>query len=397
MAGRGRGSARAPRCVFMRGRPALAEVEIGIGKSARVGFGLDAVGIVPSRRTRDPADVSLAWQVDAYHFDLPIVAAAADAVSSPDSAITVGRLGGLAVLHAEGLWTRHDDPLPLVADLAALPAEAASRRLRELYQAPIRPELIAERIRQVRDSGLVTAAALRPQKVRALCSNLLAAQVDLLVIHGPAVSAEHQSTRTEPLNLKRFIGDLDIPVLVGGCASFSTALHLMRTGAAGVIVGVGTGGADANRAELGVGVPLATAIADAAGARMRYLDESGGRYVHVIAHGDLRTGGDIAKAVACGADAVMVDGVLAGAVDAPGQGGLWSMDVLHSDLPRGGWQAVTQAGTLEQILVGPGQSGGGVSLAGALRTAMATTGYATLKEFQKAEIMLAAMAGWPSR
>ncbi|ADP84154.1 GuaB3 family IMP dehydrogenase-related protein [Pseudofrankia inefficax] len=377
----------------------MAEVEIGIGKSARVGYDLAAVGIVPSRRTRDPADVSLAWQVDAYHFDLPIVAAAADAVSSPESAITVGKLGGLGVLHVEGLWTRHEDPLPLVAELAGLPAATATSRLRELYRAPIRPELIAERVGQVRDAGLVTAAALRPQKVKALSADLLAAQVDLLVIHGPAVSAEHQSTRTEPLNLKRFIGDLDMPVLVGGCASFSTALHLMRTGAAGVIVGVGTGGGDANRAELGIGVPLATAIADAAGARMRYLDESGGRYVHVIAHGDLRTGGDIAKAVACGADAVMVDGVLAGATDAPGQGGMWSMDVLHSDLPRGGWQPVEQAGTLEQILVGPDQGGAAstVSLAGALRAAMATTGYASLKEFQKAEIMLSAAAGQWSR
>ncbi|MDT3438495.1 MULTISPECIES: GuaB3 family IMP dehydrogenase-related protein [unclassified Pseudofrankia] len=369
----------------------MAEVEIGIGKSARVGYDLAAVGIVPSRRTRDPADVSLAWQVDAYHFDLPIVAAAADAVSSPDTAITMGKLGGLGILHVEGLWTRHEDPLPLVAELAELPAEAATRRLRELYQAPIHPELIAKRLGQVRDAGLVTAAALRPQKVRALFGDILAAQVDLLVIHGPAVSAEHQSTRTEPLNLKRFIGDIDIPVLVGGCASFSTALHLMRTGAAGVIVGVGTGGGDANRAELGIGVGLATAIADAAGARMRYLDESGGRYVHVIAHGDLRTGGDIAKAVACGADAVMIDGALAAAADAPGQGGLWSMDILHSDLPRGRWEPVERAGTVEQILVGADPPGavGGVSLAGALRAAMATTGYATLKEFQKAEIMLA--------
>ena len=368
----------------------MAEVEIGIGKSARVGYDLAAVGIVPSRRTRDPADVSLAWQVDAYHFDLPIVAAAVDAVSSPDTAVALGKLGGLGVLHVEGLWTRHDDPLPLLAELAELPAQTATRRLRELYQAPIRPELIAKRLGQVRDAGLVTAAALRPQKVRALFGDVLAAQADLLVIHGPAVSAEHQSTRTEPLNLKRFIGDIDIPVLVGGCASFSTALHLMRTGAAGVIVGVGTGGGDANRSELGIGVGLATAIADAAGARMRYLDESGGRYVHVIAHGDLRTGGDIAKAVACGADAVMIDGALAGAADAPGQGGLWSMDVLHSDLPRGRWRPVERGGTMEQILVGPDAAGavGGISLAGALRAAMATTGYATLKEFQKAEIML---------
>lgn len=372
----------------------MAEVEIGIGKNARVGYDLAAVGIVPSRRTRDPADVSLAWEIDAYRFDLPIVAAPLDAVSSPRTAMTLGKLGGLAVLHAEGLWTRHDDPLPALAELATLPPPRATSRLRELYQAPIRPELIGERIREISAAGLTTAVALRPQKVRALCQHVLASGVDLLVIHGPAVSAEHQSTRTEPLNLKRFIGELDIPVVVGGCASFSTALHLMRTGAAGVIVGVGTGGGDANRTDLGVGVGLATAIADAAGARMRYLDESGGRYVHVIAHGDLRTGGDIAKAVACGADAVMIDGALAAAEDAPGHGGLWPMDVLHSDLPRGRWQPVAQTGTLEQILVGPDpvDGAGGVNLAGALRTAMATTGYATLKEFQKAEIMVQAQA-----
>jgi IMP dehydrogenase len=370
----------------------VADVEIGIGKTARVGYDLAAVGIVPSRRTRDPADVSLSWQIDAYRFDLPIVAAGADAVTSPDSAIMMGKLGGLGVLHIEGLWTRHDDPAAQLADLATLAPEAATARLRELYDAPIRPELIGERLAEIREAGQVTAAALRPQKVRALCPQLVAAGVDLLVIQGTAVSAEHKSTRSEPLNLKRFIGELDVPVLVGGCASFSTALHLMRTGAAGVIVGVGTGGGDASRDVLGVGVGLATAIADAAGARMRYLDESGGRYVHVVAYGDLRSGGDIAKAIACGADAVMIDGALAATVDAPGHGGLWSMDdVLHSGLPRGRWHPATGTGTIEQVLVGPDPVGDAraVNLAGALRMAMATTGYATLKEFQKAEIMVA--------
>ena len=374
----------------------MAEVEIGIGKSARVAYGLDAVGIVPSRRTRDPDDVSLSWEIDAYRFELPVVAAATDAVTSPASAATIGRLGGLAVLHMEGLWTRYADPEPLLEELAAIGAEggpaAATRRLRELYAAPIQPDLIGVRLSELRAEGLVTAAALRPQRVKKLASHVLAAGVDVLVIHGTAVSAEHQSRRTEPLNLKRFIGELDIPVIVGGCASFSTALHLMRTGAAGVIVGVGAGLGDDTQRELGVGVPLATAIADAAGARMRYLDESGGRYVHVIAHGDLRTGGDIAKAVACGADAVMIDSPLAAAVDAPGRGGAWSMDVLHSDLPRGRWMPVSPVGTLEEILVGPGSpSGDGpVNIAGALRAAMATTGYASLKEFQKAEVMVTA-------
>ncbi|WP_261567177.1 GuaB3 family IMP dehydrogenase-related protein [Frankia gtarii] len=374
----------------------MAEVEIGIGKSARVAYGLDAVGIVPSRRTRDPQDVSLAWEIDAYRFDLPLVAAAADAVTSPASAIALGRLGGLGVLHVEGLWTRYDQPENHIAELGEIGAKeghpAATERLRALYESPVRPELITQRLGELRDAGVVVAAALRPQKVRALSQYVLAAGVDLLVIHGTAVSAEHQSRRSEPLNLKRFIGELDVPVLVGGCASFSTALHLMRTGAAGVIVGVGSGLGDRTHDVLGVGVPLATAIADAAGARMRYLDESGGRYVHVVAHGDLQTGGDLAKAIACGADAVMVDAALAAAWDAPGQGGMWPMDVLHSDLPRGRWAPVPPTGTLAQIVTGPGAATGTglLNLAGGLRTAMATTGYATLKEFQKAEIMVTA-------
>ncbi|WP_239333010.1 GuaB3 family IMP dehydrogenase-related protein [Frankia sp. CiP3] len=367
----------------------MTEVEIGIGKSGRVAFGLDALGIVPSRRTRDPADVSLAWEIDAYRFDLPVVTAPADAVTSPVSAVSVGGLGGLGVVHVEGVWSRHEEPDALLAELATLDADAATRRLRELYAAPIQPELVVKRLAEIRESGVVTAAALRPQRVGALYPFLLEAGIDLLVIHAPAVSAEHQSRAGEPLNLKRFIGELDVPVLVGGCASFSTALHLMRTGAAGVIVGVGPGGADTTRAVLGVGVPMATAIADAAGARMRYLDESGGRYVHVIAHGGMRTGGDIAKAIACGADAVMLDAPLAAAAEAPGHGGYWSMDVLHSRLPRGVWERVPVTGTLREILLGPAAvNPGTLNLAGALRTAMATTGYATVKELQKAEVLI---------
>ncbi|MCK9922902.1 GuaB3 family IMP dehydrogenase-related protein [Frankia sp. AgPm24] len=374
----------------------MAEVEIGIGRNARVAYGLDAVGIVPSRRTRDPRDVSLGWEIDAYRFDLPLVAAPADAITSPASAIALGRLGGLGILHVEGLWTRYEAPESLIAEVTDLGITAgpavANARLRELYATPVDPDLIARRLGELREAGVTVAAALRPQKVRALSAHVLAAGADLLVIHGTAVSAEHQSRQTEPLNLKRFIGELDLPVLVGGCASFSTALHLMRTGAAGVIVGVGSGLGDRTHETLGVGVPLATAIADAAGARMRYLDESGGRYVHVIGYGDLRTGGDVAKAVACGADAVMVDAVLATAQDAPGQGGVWPMNVLSSDLPAGNWSPVAGTATLEEIVHGIGAPVGATagSLAGGLRAAMATTGYATLKEFQKAEIMVTA-------
>jgi IMP dehydrogenase len=217
----------------------------------------------------------------------------------------------------------------------------------------------------------------------------VAAGLDILVVQGTVVSAEHVSTRTEPLNLMEFIADFDLPVIVGGCASYSTALHLMRTGAIGVLVGVGPGTACTTRGVLGIGVPQATAIADAAGARSRYLEESG-RYVHVIADGGMRTGGDIAKAIACGADAVMIGSPLAAAAEAPGRGMHWGMATFHPTLPRGTRVEVGRLGTLEEILVGPAfENDGRRNLFGALRTSMATTGYADVKEFQKAEVMVA--------
>jgi IMP dehydrogenase len=203
------------------------------------------------------------------------------------------------------------------------------------------------------------------------------------------VSAEHVSTRAEPLNLKEYIADCPVPVIVGGCASYSTALHLMRTGAVGVLVGVGPGAACTTRGVLGVGVPQATAIADAAGARIRYLDETG-RYVHVIADGGMRTGGDVSKAIACGADAVMIGSPLASATEAPGKGYHWGMATFHPTLPRGARIRVGDRGTLQQILVGPAhENDGKLNLFGGLQMSMATTGYSDVKEFQKAEVMIA--------
>jgi IMP dehydrogenase len=241
----------------------------------------------------------------------------------------------------------------------------------------------------IKAASAVTAGSLTPQRVRQLSPRALAAGLDIVVIQGTVVSAEHVSTRVEPLNLKAFIADCDAPVIVGGCASYQTALHLMRTGAIGVLVGVGPGAACTTRGVLGVGVPQATAIADAAGARIRYLDETG-RYVHVIADGGMRTGGDIAKAIACGADAVMIGSPLASAKEAPGRGAHWGMATFHPTLPRGARVQVGELGTLEEILVGPAhENDGRRNLFGALRMSLATTGYADLKEFQKAEIMLA--------
>jgi IMP dehydrogenase len=367
----------------------VAEVEIGIGKSGRRAYGFDDIAIVPSRRTRDPDDIDISWDLDAYHFELPLLASAMDGVVSPRTAIEMGKLGGLGVLNLEGLWSRYEDPEEIYNEIARLPDAEATKYMQDVYRAPMRAELISKRIAEIKASGVITAASLTPQRVGAYHEAALEAGLDILVIQGTVVSAEHVSTTSEPLNLKSFIARYDIPVIVGGCASYSTALHLMRTGAAGVLVGVGPGAACTTRGVLGIGVPQATALADAAGARLRHLEETG-RYVQVIADGGMRTGGDVAKAFACGADAVMIGSPLARAVEAPGQGFHWGMATFHPDLPRGTRVKTSVLGTLKEILLGPApRNDGTMNLFGALRTSMATTGYQNLKEFQKAEVMVA--------
>jgi len=367
----------------------VAEVEIGIGKSGRRAYGFDDIAIVPSRRTRDPDDSDISWDLDAYHFELPLLASAMDGVVSPRIAVELGRLGGLGVLNLEGLWTRYEDPDPVYAEIASLPDADATKRMQEIYAEPIKPELIGRRVSEIKDAGVVAAASLTPQRVARYHQHALEAGLDILVIQGTVVSAEHVSATSEPLNLKTFIAHYDLPVIVGGCASYATALHLMRTGAAGVLVGVGPGAACTTRGVLGIGVPMATALADAAGARIRHLEETG-RYVQVIADGGMRTGGDVAKAIACGADAVMIGSPLARAVEAPGRGHHWGMATFHPDLPRGTRVKTTPLGTLKEILLGPAPvNDGSMNLFGGLRTSMATTGYQTVKEFQKAEVMVA--------
>lgn len=365
------------------------EIDIGIGKSGRQAFGFDDIAIVPSRRTRDPDDVDISWQLDAFRFELPMMGSAMDGAISPATAIEIGRLGGIGVLNLEGLWSRYANPEPYLEEISELEVDKATRRMQEIYLEPIQPDLVGQRVGELKAAGIVAAASLTPQRVKDLSPAALAAGLDILVIQGTVVSAEHVSSREEPLNLKQFIADCDVPVIVGGCASYSTALHLMRTGAVGVLVGVGPGAACTTRGVLGVGVPQATAIADAAGARIRYLDETG-RYVHVIADGGMRTGGDVAKAIACGADAVMIGSPLAAASEAPGRGFHWGMATFHPTLPRGARVEVGELGSLEEILIGPAtENNGRRNLFGALRVSMATTGYSDLKEFQKAEVMIA--------
>jgi IMP dehydrogenase len=313
-----------------------------------------------------------------------------DSVVSPKTAIMLGQLGGLGVLDLEGLWTRYDDPEPLLAEIASLPDDQATRRMQELYAAPIQPELVRDRLSEIRAAGVTVAGSLTPQRTQELYETVVAAGVDLFVIRGTTVSAEHVSSVAAPLNLKKFIYDLDVPVIVGGAATYTAALHLMRTGAAGVLVGFGGGASSSTRATLGIHAPMATALADVAGARRDYLDESGGRYVHVIADGGVGTSGDLVKALAMGADAVMLGVALARATDAPGLGYHWGPEAHHPKLPRGRRVAVNQLADLESVLYGPAPvADGTVNLIGALKKSMATTGYSDLKEFQRCEVVVA--------
>jgi len=317
------------------------------------------------------------------------VAAPMDSVMSPATAVEIGRLGGLGVLDLEGLWTRYDDPAPLLAEAGGLDTAAATARLQEMYAEPIKSELVTERLKEMRASGVTVAGSLSPQRTKDFAKVVVDAGVDMFVIRGTTVSAEHVSGQAEPLNLKEFIYELDVPVIVGGCATYQAALHLMRTGAAGVLVGFGGGAAHTTRTVLGLAVPMASAVADVAAARRDYMDESGGRYVHVIADGSIGKSGDVAKAIACGADAVMIGSPLARATEAPGGGYHWGSEAWHPNLPRGERIEIGTVGSLEEILYGPSHTANGtMNFVGALRRSMATTGYTELKEFQRVEIVV---------
>ena len=365
------------------------EVEIGRGKKARRAYGFDDIAIVPSRRTRDPDDVDITWTLGPYRFELPLLASAMDGVVSPETAGILGRLGGLAVLNLEGIWTRYEDADALLERIATLDRDEATREMQEIYAEPVKPELIAQRIEEIKEHGVVAAASLTPQKVEQWHEIALEAGLDILVIQGTVISAEHVSTQGHVLNLKEFVREVPVPVVLGGCASYSTGLHLMRTGAAGVLVGVGPGAACTTRGVLGIGVPQATAIADVAAARSQHMLETG-EYCKVIADGGMRTGGDVAKAIACGADAVMVGSPLARAFEAPGHGYHWGMATFHSSLPRGARVSTVQNGTMAEIVQGPAHENDGTfNLMGGLRTSMATCGYQDIAEFNRAELMIA--------
>ncbi len=369
------------------------EIEIGRGKTARRAYGFDDIAIVPSRRTRDPRDIDVTWEFGfkgrTYSFGLPVLASAMDGVVDPALAVTMGKLGGLAVLNLEGIQTRFEDAGAQLDKIASFDKSEATARMQEIYTEPVKAELVTQRVKEIKEGGVLAAASLTPQNVERLIEPAIAGGLDILIIQGTVVSAEHVSSYDKPLDLNAFTRALDLPVIVGGCCSYQGALHLMRTGAVGVLVGVGPGHACTSRRVLGIGVPQGTAIADAAAARIRHLDETG-TYCHVIADGGMRTGGDLAKAIAVGADAVMIGSPLSSASEAPGRGYHWGMATFHPELPRGTRVQSGVKGTLEEILLGPAhENDGTLNLVGGLRTSMATCGYENLKAFQKAEVMVA--------
>jgi IMP dehydrogenase len=371
-------------------------VEIGLGRTARRTYELDDINIVPSRRTRSSQDVSTAWQLDAYRFEIPVVTHPTDALVSVEFAIEMGKIGGLGIINGEGLIGRHADVQAKIAQVVEAAEKepepsAAIRLLQQLHSVPLDPDLLGAAVARIREAGVTTAVRVSPQNAQALTPALVAAGIDLLVIQGTIVSAERvaqdRDGTGEPLNLKTFISELDVPVVAGGVLDHRTALHLMRTGAAGVIVGYGsTRGVTTSDEVLGISVPMATAIADAAAARREYLDETGGRYVHVLADGDIHTSGDLAKAIACGADAVVLGTPLATAAEALGDGYFWPAAAAHPSLPRGALLqvAIGERASLKQVLTGPSDDPfGSLNLVGGLRRSMAKAGYCDLKEFQK--------------
>jgi IMP dehydrogenase len=367
----------------------VSDYEIGRARRSRRAYSFDEVSVVPSRRTRTATDVSLRWQIDAYQFEAPIMAAPTDSVVSPTSAAELSGLGVLAVLSLEGLWCRYEDAQPHLDRIIATGDAEATATMQEVYARPVDPGLVVERVKQLQGSGRVVAAALSPGRAAELAPLAVSAGVDLLVIRGTTVSAEHVASDGEPLNLKSFIGDLEVPVIVGGCANYQAALHLMRTGAAGVLVGFGGGAAHRSANVLGISVPMASAVAEVAEARRDYMDESGGRYVHVLADGSMGRSGHMVRALACGADAVVVGSALARGTDAPGRGMHWGPEAVHPSLPRGQRVSLGTVGTLSEIVQGPSRvADGTMNITGAIRKAVSTAGYTDLKEFQRVDMVV---------
>ena len=358
-------------------------------KQLRRSYGFDEVAIVPGDVTINPEQTDIALKIEGFTFTIPVLAAVMDAVVDVNFAILMNKLGGLAVLHLEGVQTRYDNPQEVLAEIAQASDAEVTRLLQKVYSQPIKENLIGERIQAIKKAGAVCAVSAPPANTKRFAPIAAEAKADILVVQSTVTSARHTSKSIRGLIFPELIESVPMPVLVGNCVSYSACLELMRTGISAVLVGIGPGAACTTREVLGVGVPQVTATIDCAAARDQYLEESG-RYVPIITDGGFRKGGDLCKAVAAGADAVMIGSIFAQAKEAPGLGYHWGMSQPHLALPRGTRIKVGTTGTLEQILFGPTSvTDGSQNLIGALRTAMGVCGALTIQEMHKAEMVIA--------
>ena len=363
--------------------------ELGRFKRARRAYGFDEVALVPGRVTINPGEVDTTVTFGSLRLSVPILAAAMDGVVDVRFAVEMGRLGGIAVLNLDGLQTRYPDPSSVLEEIAQAPRDRINSLLQKVYQAPVREHLIGDRIVAIKRAGVPIAVSTVPAHASRRGPIVQEAGADCLVVQGTVLTARHVSRSYEQLSFEKLCAELSIPVIAGNCVEYGTALELMQTGIDGILVGVGPGAACTTRGVLGVGVPQVTATSDVAAAREAYLAETG-RRVQVITDGGMRVGGDIAKAFASGADAVMVGSIFAGTAESAGGGYHWGMATPDPDLPRGTRIKVGQRGTLRQVLLGPARVDDGTqNLVGALRSAMGVCGARNLREFQLTELVIA--------
>lgn len=365
-------------------------IEIGRGKSARRAYGIDEIALVPGQRTLDPSLADTKWQIGGIDREIPIIASAMDGVVDVRMAILLSELGAMGVLNLEGIQTRYADPQPILERIASVGNHEFVSLMQQLYAEPIKPELIDLRIKEIKAGGGIAAVSGTPAAASKYGSTVAGSGADIFFVQATVVSTAFLSTESiVPLDLTQFCQEMPIPVILGNCVTYEVALNLMKTGAAGILVGIGPGAACTSRGVLGVGVPQATAVADCAAARDDYYRETG-KYVSVIADGGLITGGDICKCIACGADGVMIGSPFARAAEAPGRGFHWGMATPSPVLPRGTRIRVGTTGTVEQILRGPALLDDGThNLLGALKTSMGTLGAKDLKEMQQVEVVIA--------
>ena len=358
-------------------------------KQLRRSYGFDEVAIVPGDITINPDQTNTDFKLGNFTFSIPIIASAMDAVTDVNFATLMSRRGGLAVFNLEGIQTRYDNPQEILTEIAQASDAEVTPLLQKVYSQPIKENLIGERIQAIKKAGAICAVSTLPANTKQFAPIATEAKADILVVQATVTTARHTSTSLRGLIFPELCQSVAMPIIVGNCVSYSACLELMRTGVSGVLVGVGPGAACTTREVLGVGVPQITATIDCAAARDQYQKESG-RYVPIITDGGFRKGGDVCKAIAAGADAIMIGSIFAQAKEAPGLGYHWGMSQPHPALPRGTRIKVGTTGTLKQILFGPASvTNGSQNLIGALRTAMGVCGAANIQEMHKAEMVIA--------